>query len=208
MVDVDALHGELTSYVDELTKKFVGHYIPADPSVPPETYAHDVKAYCILSHAAFEEFIEGIALGVTDYATSQWLSRRKVSDVLVALLCCHGAKLKIDDNEASPERLHFDYLRPLIEGAKTTFSKEVHKNHGVSILYLRGLLTPVAIEISQNANQLNSLQKLAEGRGNYAHKGRVKTVLAPEDARRYVQDVLSLCDDVRAKALDKMAQLA
>lgn len=208
MVHVDTLHGELTSHVAELTKKFVAPYIPTDPSITPETYAHDVKAYCMLSHAAFEEFFEGIALGVTDYATNQWLSQRKVSDVLMALLCWHGAKIKIDDDGTSLEKNTFDYLRPLVESAKVSFSREVHKNHGVSILYLRGLLVPVAIEILQDANWLNSLRKLAEGRGNYAHKGRVKSVLAPEDAKRYVEDVLALCDDVRAKAVSKMAELA
>ena len=35
----------------------------------------------------------------------------------------------------------------------------------------------------------------------YAHKGRVPTVMAPEDAKQYVKDVLILCDDVKLKAL-------
>jgi len=207
MVDVNALHRELTSYVTELARKFVDGYIPADPNASPDAYAHDVKAYCILAHAAFEEFIEGVALGVTEYATNQWLLQRKVSDVIIALLCCHGAKIKIDDDENTSETKPFDYLRPVINDAKASFSKEIYGNHGVSILYLRSMLIPVAIEITQDANQLNSLKKLAEGRGNYAHKGRSKSVLAPEDAKRYVQDVLTLCNDVRTKALDNIAKL-
>ncbi|HNP84400.1 MAG TPA: HEPN domain-containing protein [Nitrospira sp.] len=207
MVDIDALHKELTSHVDELTQKFLATYIPADPSIPPESYAHDVKAYCMLSHAAFEEFFEGIALSLTEYATNKWLAERKVNDILIALLCWHGAKMKIDDDETSPEKRPFEYLRPLVDSAKVSFSREVHKNHGVSILYLRGLLVPVGIEIPQDANWLNSLSKLAEGRGSYAHKGRVKIVLAPEDAQRYVRDVLALCNDVRAKAMGKMQEL-
>ncbi len=145
---------------------------------------------------------------MADYATNQWLSQRKVSDVIIALLCWHGAKLKINEDDNAPETIPFDYLRPLIDNAKASFSKEVNRNHGVSILYLRSLLIPVAIEIPQDVNQLNSLKKLAEGRGDYAHKGRVKGVLAPEDAKRYVQDVLTLCNDVHAKALGKIAELA
>jgi hypothetical protein len=208
MVDVNALHSELKAYVTELSKKFVDCYIPADPNASPDSYAHDVKAYCLLSHAAFEEFIEGVALGLTDYATQQWLSYRKVSDVIIALLCSHGGKIIIDEDENSPETKPFDYLRPLIDDAKASFSKAIHKNHGVSILYLRNLLIPVAIEITQDPNQLNSLKKLTEGRGNYAHKWREKTVFAPEDAKGYVQDVLALCDEVRAKAVDQIAKLA
>ncbi|MDF0676572.1 MAG: HEPN domain-containing protein [Nitrospira sp.] len=207
MVDVNALHGELTRYVGELAAKFVNQYIPANPETSPDTYAHDVKAYCILAHAAFEDFIEEVALSLTDYAAEQYRSQRKISDVTLALLCRYGAKLKIDDDETSIEIKPFDYLRNLVEEAKTSFSKEIHKNHGVSILYLRSLLIPVAIEITQDANQLNSLRKLSEGRGAYAHKARVRSVLAPEDAKRYVEDVLALCDDVRAKAVSEIARL-
>lgn len=208
MVDVNALHSELKAYVAELGAKFVDRHIPADPNASPDSYVYDVKAYCILSHAAFEEFIERVALGLTDYATKQWMSHRKVSDVIIALLCSHGGKMKIDEDENSLETKPFDYLRPLIDEAKTSFSKTIHKNHGVSILYLRTLLIPVAIEITQDSNLLNSLKKLTEGRGNYAHKWREKTVFAPEDAKGYVQDVLALCDEVSAKALGKIAELA
>jgi hypothetical protein len=70
------------------------------------------------------------------------------------------------------------------------------------------LLIPVAIEVPQDANLLNSLGKLAEGRGTYAHKGRVTTVLVPEDAKLFVEDVLILCDDVRAKALVKLSTVS
>src|SRR5262245_53883539 len=123
VVDVDALHGELTTYVTDLASKFVDKYIPANPGNSPDTYAHDVKAYCILAHAAFEEFIEGVALGLTDYATEQWRSQRKVSDVILALLCWHGEKMKIDDDENSTAVKPFDYLRLLVESAKISFCK-------------------------------------------------------------------------------------
>jgi len=201
MADVNVLYTDLEKYIGELTAKFIDVYLPANPGTPPSAYTHEVMAYSVLCHAAFEEFIEEVVLAVADNAVSQWIMARKVTDTITALLCWHGAKLKIDQNENAQETKPFDYLRPLIEDAKAAFSGEVKRNHGVSILYLRGLLIPVAIEIKQDANLLNSLKQLADGRGNYAHKRRVKTVLAPEDAKRYVQDVLILCDDVRAKAL-------
>jgi RiboL-PSP-HEPN len=208
MVDVNALHGELKTYVNDLAVKFIDNYLPAKPEITPDIYAHDVKAYCILAHAAFEEFIEGVALGLMDYATQRWQFQRRMSDVILALLCRHGEKLEIDNDETSTGIKPFDYLRPLVENAKTSFSKEIHKNHGVSILYLRNMLIPVAIEISQDLNQLNSLKQLSDGRGTYAHKGLVKSVMAPEDAKRYVKDVLALCDDVRTKAEFEIAKLA
>jgi hypothetical protein len=205
MADIEQAYKDLFSYIKGLESKFVDPYLPADPSTPPSKYAHDVRAFCVLSHAAFEEFVETVVLTVAAHAVDQWVTARKVNDVIPALLVWHGAKLKIDDKEKNPETKPFDYLRPLIEEAKAAFSREVHKNHGISILYLRNLLIPVAIEIKQDANLLNSLSKLAEGRGDYAHRGRVKPVLAPEDSKRYVSDVLALCDDIRAAALLRMS---
>ncbi len=167
-------------------------------------YAHDVRAYCVLCHAAFEDYMETLVLTVASHAVDRWIIARKINDIIPALLAWNGAKIQIDDNEKAPETKPFDYLRPLVLEAKASFSREVYKNHGVSILYLRNLLIPVAIEINPDANLLNSLEQLAEGRGNYAHKGKVKAVLAPEDAKKYVKDVLTICDDVRLKALANM----
>jgi len=201
MADVNALYSELGSYLGELAKKFVDPHVPASPTSVPSDYEFDVRAYCVLSHAAFEDFVEAVVLSLASDAVDRWTLNRKVTNVIVALLVWSGAKLKIDDDESSAEIKPFDYLRPLIHDAKAAFSREVYKNHGISILHLRNLLIPVAIEIKQDANLLNSLQKLAEGRGHYAHKGRVTSVLAPEDARQYVQDVLALCDDISAKVI-------
>jgi hypothetical protein len=202
-MDIDVRFDALSEYIKELAEKFVNHFLPADPATPPDAYTLDVRAYCLLAHAAFEEFIEAVALEVLERAANHWLLHRTVSDVLLTLLCWHGSALKIDTNEGSAETKNFDYLRPIIEDAKATFSLVIHNNHGISILHLRSLLTPLAIDIKQDAGLLNSLKQLTEGRGLYAHRGKVKSVLAPEDAKNYVDDCLALCDDVKKKAIAK-----
>ena len=204
MADINVLYGDLVAHVQELSAKFVDGYLPANPATLPSDYDLDVRAYCVLCHAAFEDFVEAVALTVASNAVDRWILARKINDVIPALLAWNGAKLKIDGDDTTPETKPFDYLRPLIEEAQSAFSRGVFNNHGVSILYLRDILIPVAIEIMQDVNVLNSLKKLAEGRGAYAHKGRVKTVYAPEDAKQYVEDVLKLCDDIKAKALIQM----
>jgi hypothetical protein len=201
MADINTLFADLTAYVGELSVKFVNAYIPADPSISPSSYALDVRAYCVLSHAAFEEYFEAVVMTVANKAVDGWVLSRKINDVIPALLTWHGAKLKIDEDAKNAETKPFDYLRGLLTDAKAAFSNEVFNNHGVSIVYLRKLLIPVAIEIKNEPTLLNSLQKLADGRGAYAHKGRVKTIMAPEDAVKYVGDILMLCEDVKSKAL-------
>ena len=121
---------------------------------------------------------------------------------MTLVLYC-GLKLEIDEDERKNETKVFDYLRPIFDEVKRKFSTDVHNNHGISLKYLRSLLIPVAIDIKEDIRLKNSLQKLASERGEYAHKRLIRHVLAPEDARNYVNDCLELCEDVKAKAENK-----
>lgn len=203
MSDFENLLKELKKHIEDLQKTFIDAFIPTDPSTRPEAYEHQVRAYCILCHAAFEEYFENIALKVMSLSLNEWMISRKYTDTLMTLVLYYGLKIEIDEDEEKAETKVFDYLRPLFEDIKNKFSTDVHKNHGISLKYLRKLLIPVAIDIKEDIGQKNSLQKLAKERGEYAHKGLIKTVLAPEDARSYVNDCLNLCEDVKAKAESK-----
>ena len=128
MTDLNSLYGDLKLYIQELAAKFVDKYIPADPSASPAIYEHDVRAYCVLSHAAFEDFIEAVVLAVCGHSVDQWITARKTTDVIVALLCWNGAKLIINDDENALEIKPFDYLRPLLENAKAAFSRSAYES--------------------------------------------------------------------------------
>jgi len=64
MNDLEKLHDDLKKHIELLEKTFISPFIPAEPSTTPDKYEHHVKAYCILCHAAFEEYFETIALSV------------------------------------------------------------------------------------------------------------------------------------------------
>lgn len=56
------------------------------------------------------------------------------------------------------------------------------------------LLIPVGIDIPENLSLLNSLQKLAKYRGEYAHtKGDLTVILSAPDSANYIIDALQLC---------------
>lgn len=203
MSQIDPLYKILEDYLARLDAKFIAGYIPADPSVLPEQYELDVRSYCVLSHVAFEDFVEKAVLKVAANAVASWIFKREASDVALALLSWSGQKLAIDEKTNSSETITFDRIRDMLNEALRLFSVEVHNNHGVSKIYLRTMLNPVAIDLKSDANLLNSLALLSDGRGQYAHKGAVKSVMAPEDAKKYVSDVLALCDDVRIKSNNK-----
>ena len=204
MSDFDQIYSELQSYIASLQSKFIDPFLPADPSVKPEDFEPYVKAYCILCHAALEEFFESVSLKVMSKSLDVWMSERKYSDTLLMLVCNYGMKFSIDDDEASPEKKAFDYLRPLLEDAKARFSKDISNNHGASVKYLRKLMVPVGIDI-KNDVMLGSLRRIAQERGEYAHRQAIKKVLSPEDAKNYITDCLAVCEDIRLKANGKFS---
>ena len=163
---------ELKEYIQRLEVTFIHQFI-TNPTAKPDEYELQVKAYCVLCHAALEEYFEGIAREVMNQYLKEWAGSGKYTDPLIAFVSYHGEK----------------------------FLDNVDKNQGASIKYLKKLLEPISIEITEHI-KLSSLSTLASKRGEYAHK-RGKRVLAPESARDYVCDCLELCEDVKTKAESK-----
>lgn len=199
MSDFDKFYLQLKTHVARLEMKLIGGFLK--PSLTPSSdYDEFVKAYCILSHAAIEEYFEKTALRIMEKSLDDWLTYRKYHDSLFTLACCYKMELKIDLNEQTSETKIFDYLRPLLDDVKQKFSNYVRSNHGASVKYLRRLMIPVAIDIIDDPTLLNSLNQLAAQRGDYAHNQVIKKILSPEDARDYVNDTLKVCADIKDKA--------
>jgi hypothetical protein len=199
MSDYDQLYADLRRHINSLQNKFLDPFLPADPSIKPDDYEPFVKAYCILCHAALEDFFESVSLKVMTQSLDKWLFEKRCTDTLLTLICNYGLKFTIDDNEANLERKTIDYLRPIMDEAKVRFSRDIFDNHGASVKYLRKLMVPIAIDI-KNDVILGSLKKIAQERGEYAHRQVIKKVLSPEDAKNYMKDCLAICDDIKSKA--------
>jgi len=209
MADINQLFTDLSTEIAGLEARFISKWIPADPSVPPSDFEHDVKAFCVLAHAAFEEFVEEISLTVMKSAKDSWLSQ-KFSKAAVAMLLAYQSKLDIVDDENEKQVKIFDQIRKRFDECVAAHSTALSKNHGFSLKYLRSILTPVAIDIPEDDIQMmGSLKELAEARGSYAHS-RAKQALygqwkragrpmVPESARDAVTDCLSLCKELASR---------
>ena len=192
---------ELKEDLQKLEETFIQQFIKN--RTPRQDYEHNVKAYCVLCHAALEEFFESIALKVMHKCVDEWICLRKYTDTLLTLISFCEQKLEIDPNENTTETIVFDSLRGIFKNVKRDFSYHVHNNQGISIKHLRCLLIPVAIDIKEDIRLKGALNKLARERGKYAYRGRIPHVLSPEDARDYVYDCFELCEDVKTKAESK-----
>lgn len=206
MDKITKLVENLNAEINNLEKRFISEWIPADPSIPPEEFEHDVKAFCVLAHAAFEEFAEEISLIVMNAAKNSW-SDKKFSKALVSILLAYPSKLDIIDNHEQKQDKVFDQIREIIKLCIQAHSTALSKNHGFSLKYLRSILTPVAIDIPEdNVRMMASLKDLTEARGSYAHSlakqalygqwKRAGRPMVPETARDAVSDCVALCEEL------------
>jgi hypothetical protein len=208
--EIDKIYKDTESYVLSLEESFLKKHL-SNPLAAPDDYDYDVKSYCILCHAALEDFTETITLKVLHYAIENYVNHHYLSESLITLMHFKASSItyfeKLEEN--APLVSIFDYSRKALGEIKSRFSKEITmQNHGASLKYIRQLLMPVAIDIPDDANMLNSLRLLANERGFYAHKfqhlGAVKKSIEPEKAKNIVEDCLLLCWDIRNKAKSRV----
>lgn len=202
------LKAVLVAEIELLEERFMQRWTPALPEHQPDDFQHDVKAYCVLAHAAFEEFAEDASLLALQNARDAWLSKR-FSPATVALLGAYKFVLNISDDEGVEQDRIFDQVRHALDAHIDRHSKSIANNHGFSLKYLRSILLPVGIDIPDSVKHIASLKDLAEARGSYAHTRahralygqwkRAGRPMEPEKAKTAVHDCLELCDLVIEK---------
>lgn len=171
----------------------------------PNDYKLDVHSFCILCHAAFEEFLEDITLYSIDRIESEFKSRnRKMSYATICLLHFDEHPVSLTDEKKWKSQCLNDYLVARVAVRKSELSNyATQENHGIDIKYLRKLLLPIGIDVPRDAKELASLDTLKNVRGTYAHSyARINKPLAPEDAEKAVDDVLEMVTKIKDKALN------
>lgn len=166
----------------------------------------DLRSYCVLSHAAFEEFAENMSLKVLDEITKNFANTKQISVGLIMLLHIKGSPEDIDKID-----LLYDYILEKLKDIKSSFSKEIAtNNHGVSLKYLKRMFIPIGIDIPNDSRLISSLDQLAKYRGDFAHKfssKKIKTIPSPLDLVSYVSDITEMMGEIvrRVKSMHYFA---
>ncbi|RGD79976.1 HEPN domain-containing protein [Bacteroides caccae] len=193
---------ELEDHILELAIKYIAPH--TNPLEKPVDYNLDVHSFCILCHAAFEEFLEDVTLYSVDKIEREFNSKlRKFSFATFCFLHFDEHPLSFNDEKKWDNTKLNDYLSTRLRERKSELSKyAIQDNHGIDVKYMRKLLTPIGIDVPQNAQELASLVILKNIRGMYAHSfARNKKPLAPEDAQNAVFDVFNMVEKIKNKAL-------
>lgn len=203
MTTVKSLQEDLNIEISSLQERFINRWLPANPDLGPIHFEHDVKAFCVLAHAVFEEFVEELSLLAMEYARLAWRSRR-FSHGTIALLCGYKRTVEFVDSDQEDQERVRDQVDKGIEKSRSAHHYTISHNHGFSRAYLRSLFTPVGVDVPDDPGLLQSLGELAEARGSFAHSrsnsahfGRRKSArkpMTPERAQEIVESCLLLCE--------------
>lgn len=201
MTDYSCLYNSLQAHITALEIKFIRLHLPVGVATLPSSYDLDVRAFCVLSHAAFEQFVEDVCFGLAQDAWGAWVNNQCCSQPLLALMTFQSDKLEIDGDEKNAETTFSAYIREGSDKSKNAFTNFLRlKNNGVSVKYLRKMLLPVGLNVPDEARWLGSLNKLTCERGNLAHTFHVKKITSPADARIWVQDCMEMFAKIRDDA--------
>lgn len=200
MVSLKDAQDQLELYLLEVEEKYLKPHIGTTEQ--PDDYMFDVKSYCILCHAAFEEFIENVCLVVLNEVVDNFENHQKLSYSTLCLLHFVSVREEINEDNWKDNQKLYDYFYKKLDKVKSEYSKFImEKNHGVGLKYLKKMLIPIGIDIPQDPVQQNSLTQLANFRGGYAHTSlRVAKKLSPEDAIEYVYDVHKMMVEIANRA--------
>ena len=169
---------QLEMYLLELEEKYINPHI--DPLQTPKDYELDVRSFCVLTHAAFEEFVEYICIYLLNEIETNFINNQRISYSSLCLLHFKGTDKDVDDDTWNDGEKIFDRLKSQIKDIKSSFSNYIMEN---------------------NHGKVTSLNNLAKYRGTYAHTSHRKPLtVSPEDAWHCVNDVYGMCMKLADKA--------
>lgn len=208
MTKFDELYKSLDEEIMNLKSRYIMGHIPAKPESGPDVFSYDVKAFCLMSHASFEEFVEAVSETVMSEIESDFLNK-KIKLSTACFILNYGRGSHVQANEREEQVRCFDAIRDTITYGKKTHSDKLESNHGFSIKYLRSVLAPIGINVPVEDKML-SVKKLADARGTFAHTmaktamygdyKKANKVMTPEEAKEIVEDCLSMCSEIRERA--------
>ena len=205
-MNLRAEYSNLNNYLRRLYDKFIEPH--RDKFEGPEEYDLDLKSYCTLTHAAFEEFIENICTYLATEMIDNMNTTGRISWCTLCFFSFQIDKLSLNEKDFVPsgktDDVLFQKLRTKANEGYKHFLDEIKNNHGINIKYLLHLLPAVGLNLPDNSLKVNSLKKLADSRGEYAHHysiADVTKIISLDDAKGYVDDVKEIVEELYNKAL-------
>jgi len=204
--------------ISELEKKFrklEGRYL--DPHLHKsdlsEEEEDDIRAFCVLSHAALEEYLETFATTFRDKLIRKWTTshvvRKQAAVCMIAFLNTNGKSMKIEiaENEGATQTAPLHQIWSKLTEAEAAHKNRVDKNHGASKSYIRDLYVSLGFSDIADHGTMDAIGKLANNRGSYAHRVNhnpssqfVLNKMSAAQLKQLIPDILRLNDELVRQA--------
>ena len=196
---------ELSEFIEGLKIRYLSVHLDPRKRHRKLNYDLDVRAFCLFSHAAIEQYFEELAEHTLDVLMRQWnsgypMSKTAVISLMSLLMSESLPKIAIEDDESKPQVKPLHMVSQILRERVKAFPKKISDNHGASLKYLRAMFAPLGIDIDPGPSADSALSKLASSRGAYAHRRtpaksgfHVYKPMSPKDALTAAMDCLQYC---------------
>lgn len=152
------------------------------------------RAFIALSHAEIESFIEIRCTNVANAAKTNWFTHRRVNGIIFSLytICYSGwAELQGDFRDLPKLETKADIEKRIVS-CLDQYKHVISSNHGIREPYLRKLLVPLSIRMSDlDANWVLEMTNFGGLRGQIAHmSGKANQPPDPEAFDKLIRKVL------------------
>jgi len=125
-----------------------------------------IRSYVLLVHAEIEAYFEDIAREKVRKALSRWMTNRKRSSCLKAVLAYSGNELSYE----SVRKVDSNNISFRLNKAVSHFIALIQKNHGIKEANLLSILIPLGIELRDiDPVWLTTMEAFGNLRGAIAH---------------------------------------
>ncbi|MBY6069529.1 hypothetical protein KUW17_22525 [Leisingera aquaemixtae] len=165
------------------------------PEVSNDTTLHHLKvqSYILLTHAAFEEYLEEIAKKLAAESVANFLSTRKINTCVASLVAFETvAQFSEDSSRKAIKRSVVENLNSFVAIAKRNHTNDVGDNHGIKIKDQKKILLSVGIDPEEvDAVTASVMDAFGTKRGGVAHTSKITTSETRSSAVREVETILS-----------------
>jgi hypothetical protein len=182
----------LEKRIGTLRKLFLPVHFSKTGTYTPEQL-DKARAYRLLAHAEFEEFIEKRASEIATAAVALWASQRKHSRVVTHLVA---------NQVGSPSGFPSDLgsgvtAKSIVSKCLGQYIHVVRNNHGVKIANVLSLLLPIGIDEAEiDPVWLATIDGFGAERGKAAHKAAVNYQIDPHSDFKVVSQIADGLKDI------------
>lgn len=209
--DIDTALDNLKEIYEKLRGRYIEKHIQ-NPSSTEDEFSLDVKSFCILLHAALEDYIEGISIFSCTAALEKYVNEGVATLPLIFSLHHSGvlkSRVKEKDIINAIPKSHDDFIKDSAGEVRGYIVNNAISNNGINLKYLNEMLHLIGIHFDTSSPNFHDWVSLADFRGDYAHavifnhgkKPALNKVLSPESADQKGESCIlfaeELCDSAK-----------